>query len=624
MLSILVTKDITDTNCTELGRFLEKKDHPIYPFYLSKFIKNCDIFSSFETEIVQSLPTMPKWGQKYVSQALFSNAKIPTTTIEAGMLYSDFLKTQKDKIDHLLKLIEFSNKNSIDPMPIKDKLFKIAPRLNPAITNENKYVIAKDFEKSRDFTTARKLYRELIKDKTISIKDKIQAYDALRLSYNLERDKPNYLKETISLVNFLKSKINDDLANEKYFEYSLILARIYWTQDNFVLSKKRLQYLLQNNEISDKYKAMAYFSLGGIFEDEKKEEKAISYYTQAYELFSKSDDQSLVESKNESLWNISWYYYKLGKYQESFEWITKYSEEKNTDYKFIFWKGIIQDKLNLKDEALTTFKNLQEEDSFGFYGQISHLFANKLEPLKQEKIDFEFKEDALSWAIYLGNHDLAQDILEYNPKAKIEEYLHASFYHKMIFKYFSLSEDEKNNLSSEEKLLFSYPLAYEKQFKLANKSELVPEELLMSIARQESAFNPYARSHADAFGLLQLIPSQAKRLSTKLKFDYVDYNDLYDVEKNISLSSLLLEELIKKHKGNFVNFVASYNAGEAQVYKWRKRNPKLSELEFIEQIPYKETRGYVKLVMRNFLVYKRLLSETEISLDDSIFILKKL
>ncbi|MCY4513289.1 MAG: lytic transglycosylase domain-containing protein, partial [Bdellovibrionales bacterium] len=124
---------------------------------------------------------------------------------------------------------------------------------------------------------------------------------------------------------------------------------------------------------------------------------------------------------------------------------------------------------------------------------------------------------------------------------------------------------------------------------------------MFSLIRQESAFNPRARSSSDAFGLMQLIPSTARAMARKIKRPYRGVRDLYHPGKNIHLGTYYLKHLLKKYDNSFILAVASYNAGETQTRKWRKTLNKSNPLEFIENITYEETRTYVRLLIRNFI-----------------------
>lgn len=139
--------------------------------------------------------------------------------------------------------------------------------------------------------------------------------------------------------------------------------------------------------------------------------------------------------------------------------------------------------------------------------------------------------------------------------------------------------------------------------------------LAYAIARQESAFNPKAVSPADARGLLQILPSTAKTLAAKHQLAWAEERLTEDPGYNATLGSHYLGEQIDKFKGSYILTFAAYNAGPGRIPQWIKRygDPRKKKLDdvvdWIETIPFQETRDYVQKVMENYQVYKALLNQ---------------
>ncbi|MBR1944393.1 MAG: lytic transglycosylase domain-containing protein [Alphaproteobacteria bacterium] len=128
-----------------------------------------------------------------------------------------------------------------------------------------------------------------------------------------------------------------------------------------------------------------------------------------------------------------------------------------------------------------------------------------------------------------------------------------------------------------------------------------------SVIRQESAFNEKATSSAGARGLMQLMPATAQDEANKLNIKIKD-NDLYKPSINLTLGSNLLYRLLKTYDDNFVEVLYAYNAGPGNLKKYKNSIQNLSgltTLETIELIPIKETRVYVKSVLRNRFYYDK-------------------
>jgi soluble lytic murein transglycosylase len=105
---------------------------------------------------------------------------------------------------------------------------------------------------------------------------------------------------------------------------------------------------------------------------------------------------------------------------------------------------------------------------------------------------------------------------------------------------------------------------------------------------------------------MQLIPPTAARVAKQIGLPAPTPEKLFDPEFNVTLGTQYLKDLLERYSNNWFKAVAAYNAGEAAVDRWEKEIVTDDIEEFVERIPYVETRGYVKLVMRNHRIYKRL------------------
>ena len=137
----------------------------------------------------------------------------------------------------------------------------------------------------------------------------------------------------------------------------------------------------------------------------------------------------------------------------------------------------------------------------------------------------------------------------------------------------------------------------------------VDKALVYAIARQESAFNPRAMSGAGARGLMQLMPATAKRTAQRFGVDFNLDRLISDPAYNAKIGSAHLSELLEDWNGSYILAFASYNAGGGNVRRWINRfgdprSPDVDPVDWIEHIPFAETRNYVQRVMENFLVYR--------------------
>ena len=130
--------------------------------------------------------------------------------------------------------------------------------------------------------------------------------------------------------------------------------------------------------------------------------------------------------------------------------------------------------------------------------------------------------------------------------------------------------------------------------------------LVNAIIRAESSFDPRAFSPAGARGLMQLMPATGRRLARKHKIRIRSADDLFDPKINTRLGARHLGALIREFGGALVPAIASYNAGRKPVKRWWKAGRNKPVEIFIEQIPYQETKNYVKRVLGYYHEYKRI------------------
>lgn len=154
-----------------------------------------------------------------------------------------------------------------------------------------------------------------------------------------------------------------------------------------------------------------------------------------------------------------------------------------------------------------------------------------------------------------------------------------------------------SELISKESIELNFPNSFLPLVK--NNSHGVNPYLLLAIARRESSFNPKAISPAKAQGLLQLNPDTVKELYPNNSYD------LLIPETNITLAAGYVNKILSEMDGNLPSMLAAYNAGEAQVKKWRKRYPSEDWILWIDLIPYRETRDYVANVLNSYHWYRK-------------------
>ena len=182
-------------------------------------------------------------------------------------------------------------------------------------------------------------------------------------------------------------------------------------------------------------------------------------------------------------------------------------------------------------------------------------------------------------------------------------------YHKVqriMIKGFQRYLREDLDQANNEIWRFSFPTGFSDDIRVNAETNSLNPYLVHAIIREESSYRMDAVSRAGAVGLMQLMPTTGSILSKQTGFKDYSTQFLYRPEINIALGSLYLKRLIEDYKGNVPLAVASYNAGPNAVSTWISRYGIDEMDEFIEKIPYSETRNYVKKVLRSYEIYERL------------------
>ena len=146
----------------------------------------------------------------------------------------------------------------------------------------------------------------------------------------------------------------------------------------------------------------------------------------------------------------------------------------------------------------------------------------------------------------------------------------------------------------------------------------VDRALIYALMRQESQFNARAKSRAGARGLMQLMPSTASFISGDRRYRKSHRNKLFDPAINIELGQTYILHLAAQPEiaDNLFYLVAAYNGGPGNLNKWRRRQAQDDDpLLFVETLPSRETRGFIKSVFTNFWAYRAQLGQATPSLD---------
>lgn len=315
-----------------------------------------------------------------------------------------------------------------------------------------------------------------------------------------------------------------------------------------------------------------------------------------------------------ALWSTGWINYLNRDFKKALKVFTElYSTYKSS--KYLYWKARVIEKTG--GDASHIYRKLGEGTNgpstghgrgMDFYGFLARIKTNKISPAGTEQknshkpgpiervdilLEAGMQEEAASELLYMaGKTSRYHNLLDIACRLK-----EISRYREAILLMMELPDE----MRSDEVL---YPLAYWSTVNEISSMHRIDPLLLLSVMREESRFDPEAYSPAGAIGLMQLMPKTADRIARIANLKINNTGHIYDIKTNIKLGTHYLSSLMKE-LDSVSAALAAYNAGEHRVKEWLKHGRYEHFDEFIEDIPYEETRKYVKRILTTYSQYRR-------------------
>ena len=317
-----------------------------------------------------------------------------------------------------------------------------------------------------------------------------------------------------------------------------------------------------------------------------------------------------LDKSSPVVWEAAWASYQARDYQGAIAYLKKLAAREETREKALYWLGKAQLAAGDPKGAEAPFAALAAEYPFGYYALICDKWCNLSEfPLLPKSVaeslpmpaGFE-REKAL---ITLGMFDeAARELLRprkvKNPAGIARLYLEMGNYNGAMH---AMEQEKPKRYDKESGITVwgvSYPLAFSGEVARNAALNGIPESLVYAIMRTESNYSPAALSPVGAVGLMQIMPATAETISKGASAR------LTTPDLNIRLGARHLKDLLALYDRNISLAAAAYNAGAGNVKRWQKGLGALPQDEFIESIPFKETREYVKKVVSAMELYQRL------------------
>jgi soluble lytic murein transglycosylase len=294
-----------------------------------------------------------------------------------------------------------------------------------------------------------------------------------------------------------------------------------------------------------------------------------------------------------------------------------------------YWAGRAAEERGTADIAKRWFVSAAEHGTT-FYGQLAAqrspaawpTFAPEPQPTAEDVAEFDRKElvRAARMLFELGQGDLVKPFL-----LRLGASAGTPVQHKLIATLAETADWQDVAAASARRASGDGTILLASAFPVVQmKHEGIAEPpLVLAIARQESAFDKAAVSRADARGLMQLTPGTAKDMAKSLSMRFSADRLLTDPNYNLTLGQAYLDKLLDSFDGSYVLALAAYNAGPARVRQWLEtygdpRTGKIDVIDWIEAIPFSETRNYIQRVLENLQVYR-----LRLGADDRAFTLAR-
>jgi len=440
-----------------------------------------------------------------------------------------------------------------------------------------------------------------------------------------------YSKAVENLDLVVRSSRNEGMAEKSLFSLFQTLIRSGRREEAL-----RIHDLLQASYPRSSFLPQALYLKASLYEDRGEPDKAVSLYLSVADQFPQSP------FRFPALWNAGWVQYqkkdwaaalqaweRLKKAEPHFRWMEK----------TLYWSGKALEKIDRKEEAEERYQQLLREYPASYYSQL--ISSRGLEPrtspgavpILQDRLLSSVEEMKTNspgpQSIHLEKGRLlarlsltpwAIDELEAaegeggSPDEKWIEvsrlYRESEEYYRsnlLVRKKFALKPLSGSSSEKERTLyLLAYPLGNPSLVNRFSQACNLDPALLSALILEESRFQVQAVSPAGARGLMQVMPQTGRQIARELKVRPFSEEQLFDPELNIRLGSRYFARMLEEFEGKVHLALAAYNAGPQAVRKWLASSLSSAEDEFVENIPYLETRNYVIRVIGSAQVYRLL------------------
>jgi soluble lytic murein transglycosylase len=498
--------------------------------------------------------------------------------------------------------------------------------VQPAGTFDQRHTRVLLLTKGRRFQDALNELSPLVEQAPPERLIELQVEFAAALYRNHKRDDSQHLFESI-LQN--QSASVDAKAQTLYF-----LAEIARDKDD---GQKNREYVAQLRTLAPESTWMsdALLSAGNMYLLRRDYETATPFYAEIYQR------QKNGKASPYSHWKTAWLTYRMGKkddakrlFEEQLSMYPNSAEVPNA----IYWRGRMAEEEGDKKLAHAFYQKLVENYRYYYY---ANLARERLPKVGDETVDPPVLESLPRPAAPPQNWETPAD----NIRAQKAQLLaNAALYDfavaemqaasagsppweaKSVAEIFNEQGSYIRAIETLKRAVPGYfaaeipqiprpvweslfPRPFWEELKRDSTANRLDPHLVASLIRQESEFNPGAISPANAMGLMQLLPTVGKGMAKEMKIRHFSSDQLLVADTNLRLGTRYFRQMVDHFGGQVEYALAAYNAGEDRVDDWRKNGNFPDVEEFVESIPFTQTREYVQAIMRNAVIYKLLYSK---------------
>jgi soluble lytic murein transglycosylase len=400
---------------------------------------------------------------------------------------------------------------------------------------------------------------------------------------------------------------------------------------NDLADQQRIVSLMETRFPQSQWLAEALFSSGNMYLLRREYPTAVTYYSYLATHFPSNANAPSAH------WRAGWLSYRQGLYADAArlfdEQIKLYPGAKET-VSALYWRGRLYETQDRKPAlAAANYRTVVRAYQHFFYANLARqrlaslgdaqpIVDAQLERIQAPPVpalEDSFPEDSphLAKARLLANaglndyiaQEIAADPDSGSWSALAEAQIYASYGEtframralKRALPYAATAPVKSIPLSYW-RILF--PEAWWDTIKTESEKNHLDPYLVASLIRQESEFNPSAISPANAYGLMQLLPSVGKAMAREEGISHFETFQLLDPATNIRLGTRYLRKTLDRFGGVAEYSLAAYNAGDERVFDWQAAGPYSGIDEFVESIPFTETREYVQAILRNQEMYR--------------------